>query len=338
MKTKTILLSIFLFSNFLIFQSCTFNDRETGLPRSSGKTSELLVIAKKARWDSYIGDSISNFFGQTQLGLPQDEPIFDVVCLDPKVLADKMFKQHHNIFIVDINPKLKKVSIDNKKNFWASPQRIIKIAAPSDTAFLRVFEKNKENLLYLFLKNERIRTQNTLSAFEDASIRRKLKKKYHLSMKVPGGSYIAKQEKNFVWIRKEPQKYSLGILIYYSKYTDTLAFKLENIIAKRDSVTKKYIPGSVKNSYMTTAKIVKPTSKVVNFNDLYAVEVRGLWEVENDFMGGPFLSYTLVDEINNRIVTAEGFVYAPNVDKRDYLLQLEAILYTLKFEKETENK
>ena len=157
-------------------------------------------------------------------------------------------------------------------------------------------------------------------------------------MKVPGGSYIAKQEKNFVWIRKEPQKYSLGILIYYSKYTDTLAFKLENIIAKRDSVTKKYIPGSVKNSYMTTAKIVKPTSKVVNFNNLYAVEVRGLWEVENDFMGGPFLSYTLVDEINNRIVTAEGFVYAPNVDKRDYLLQLEAILYTLKFEKETENK
>jgi hypothetical protein len=63
----------------VIFQSCTFNDRETGLPRSSGKTSELIVIAKKARWDSNIGDSISSFFEQKQIGLPQDESIFNIV-------------------------------------------------------------------------------------------------------------------------------------------------------------------------------------------------------------------------------------------------------------------
>lgn len=338
MKTKIILLGIFFLSNFLIFQSCTFNDRETGLPRSSGKTSELIVIAKRARWDSNIGDTIAKFFEKSQIGLPQDEQIFNVVCLDPKVLSDKMFKQHHNIFIVDINPKLKKVSVENKKDFWASPQRIIKIGAPSETAFQRVFKKNKKMILHLFLKNERIRTQKSLSAFEDGSIRRKLKEKHYISMKIPGGSYIAKQSENFVWIRKEPQKYSQGILIYYSEFVDTLDFNLKNIIKKRDSITKKYIPGSVKYSYMTTSKIVEPTSRVVNFNDLYAVETRGLWDVKNDFMGGPFLSYTLVDEINNRIVTVEGYVYAPNTDKRDYMLQLEAILYTLKFEKKPEKK
>ena len=58
-------------------------------------------------------------------------------------------------------------------------------------------------------------------------------------------------------------------------------------------------------------------------------ELRGLWRTENAFMGGPFLSYTVLDEKRNRVVTAEGFVFAPSLDKRNYVRELEAIIQSV---------
>ena len=58
-------------------------------------------------------------------------------------------------------------------------------------------------------------------------------------------------------------------------------------------------------------------------------ELRGLWRTEKAFMGGPFLSYTVLDEKRNRIITAEGFVFAPSLDKRNYVRELQAIIQTV---------
>ena len=85
---------------------------------------------------------------------------------------------------------------------------------------------------------------------------------------------------------------------------------------------------------MAVDKEVPTVVKEVNFNDNYAREVRGLWNVAGDFMGGPYLSYTILDIERQRVVCAEAYVYAPKYNKRNYLRQLEAILLTLKF---TEN-
>ena len=46
------------------------------------------------------------------------------------------------------------------------------------------------------------------------------------------------------------------------------------------------------------------------------METRGLWKMEHDAMGGPFVSHSRVDTLNNRVVVAEGFVYAPEKMKR----------------------
>jgi len=47
-------------------------------------------------------------------------------------------------------------------------------------------------------------------------------------------------------------------------------------------------------------------------------------------MAGPFLNYTVIDKANNRLVVVEGFTYAPSINKRDFMFELEAILKTLK--------
>ena len=62
--------------------------------------------------------------------------------------------------------------------------------------------------------------------------------------------------------------------------------------------------------------------------------MRGLWKMVGDLMGGPFVSIARVDEANGRIVVAEGFVYAPETKKRNFIRKLEAALYTLRLSDE----
>jgi len=75
---------------------------------------------------------------------------------------------------------------------------------------------------------------------------------------------------------------------------------------------------------------IEPIFNEISFNDLFAVETRGLWRVENDFMGGPFVSYTFVDEKQARLITIDGFTYAPKQKKAPLVRELEAILWSVK--------
>ena len=52
--------------------------------------------------------------------------------------------------------------------------------------------------------------------------------------------------------------------------------------------------------------------------------------MQNALMGGPFMSISFYDEPNKRIVTLDGFVYAPYFRKMEYLREVEAILYSYK--------
>jgi len=74
--------------------------------------------------------------------------------------------------------------------------------------------------------------------------------------------------------------------------------------------------------------------KEISVKGEYAFEARGLWYMENDMMGGPFVSHARVDRPNGRVVVVEAFVYAPEKKKRDMMRQLEAALYTLNLPQE----
>ena len=54
-------------------------------------------------------------------------------------------------------------------------------------------------------------------------------------------------------------------------------------------------------------------------------------DVENNFMGGPFISYSSVDIANRRVVTIDCYVFSPKNPKRNLMRQLENLVYTVKF-------
>ena len=89
------------------------------------------------------------------------------------------------------------------------------------------------------------------------------------------------------------------------------------------------------NTYMTISDFARPSIEYKKYKGLDFAEIRGFWEVQNDFMGGPFVIHAFYDKNNPKeIIVVEGFVYAPRYDKRDYIRQVESIIYSFDWKEE----
>ena len=110
----------------------------------------------------------------------------------------------------------------------------------------------------------------------------------------------------------------------------TLQIRIPKI---RDSIGKIYVPGRLPNSYMITEKAYRPYFYLTQINEMESILTKGTWEVENDFMAGPFVNYIVKDTQNNRYLVLEGFAFAPTESKRNYMFELNTIITTLKIKK-----
>lgn len=328
-KILVALLAILILS----FNSCEEKGKTPKKERSAGGTSEILVVTQNAdQWDGMIGDSIRSFFQQYQYGLPQPESIYKLVQINVSGFSD-MFKKHKCILIVEINPNLEKPVVETGEDLWAAPQRVMKIIAPDRTSWCATFDEQKEAYKVMYDKVERDRIMSILRPSTDTKILQRIQDKMGFSMNVPQGFYIAKDEDNFMWLRKELDKNSFGIFIYSTPYKDTLQLELNSLVSVRDRLLQEYIPGPTQGSFMTTEKEFVPPllNYVSTFPTGFAAEMRGMWCLVGDYMAGPFISYSFPDNNTGNLVTVEGYVYYPNHDKRNDLLQMQSILYSVKF-------
>lgn len=312
--------------------ACKQGNEPSAKRASSGATLELLIVTEnKEHWEGALGDTIRNYFGADQLTLPQPEPLFTLANLEASAFG-KMFQPHHNILILNIDNTFEIPLVETRKDLWAAPQRIIKVTAPDYESLIASVDSNKATFRRIFLETEYERTDKNHKILLENKVIQPLVDRYKLSMNIPVGYDLAKEASNFVWIRKETMKDSQGIFVYLEPYTDTSQFTRDSIILRRNYYTMTYVPGSSDGSFMTTAMAhVTPTFERIMLGDRFAVETRGTWETVGDFMGGPFVSYTMVDEIHNRLVTIEGYVYAPNAPKSLLLHQVDAICRTVAF-------
>jgi hypothetical protein len=83
---------------------------------------------------------------------------------------------------------------------------------------------------------------------------------------------------------------------------------------------------------MITEKAYAPSIYESIIDNKPAYEIRGVWKIADDKipMGGPFINYAIEDKVNNRYLVAEGYVYAPSLDKREYVFELESIIKSIK--------
>lgn len=323
-KFKSISSIALAFLCLIVITSC--DTENSTKPSSKGSPSEIIVVVEDNLWQTSLADTVKGYFASDRPGLPQPEPLYKLVQIDLEEF-DNLFETHRNVFTMAIDSSLKDAKYETAYNVWAVPQRVVKITAPTIELLKSSFAEHSREIFNLFENAEIERIQKSFSKSLNIKASEAIGKKFNLDMDIPGDYYIAKNENNFIWLRREANTMSQGLLIYSYPYTDTLAFSQKKIVSVRNQYTSVYVPGPSDSSFMIVAdQFVKPVSRMLTIKKELAVETRGLWEVEKDFMGGPFINYTFVDSKNNMVISLDGYVYAPNQDKANLLRQIQAIL------------
>ena len=305
--------------------SCGGNDKKV-LKAANGRINSLLVVMKNSEWKGELGDELRKILAEPVLGLPQPESQFEVSQV-PIENFGSMFRATRNVLnvsISDINSF--KVTTD----VYAAPQKIITITGKNKEELIAEIKKNSKKLVAEFKNSDLITVQrNILKKFYDPATIETFKKQGY-SIKIPRNYNKVDDTGDFVWYRYHIDGASSMELITYSYPIVTEDDENgNNIVVHRDSIGNVHIPGQVENSHMITEAAYTPHIFEVKMNGKKAFEARGKWEVQGMYMAGPFLSYSVIDKPNNRVVVVEGLTYAPSANKRDYMFEIEAILKTL---------
>lgn len=296
-------------------------------PVSSGRPYEILVVVDRDFWNNPNGNALKEVLKSDVPGLAQPEPSFRVSTCD-MAHFDRTFKIFRNIIVVDINPDLyTQTKLKFVRDVNAAPQMIMTIQSPSRSEFSDFVYSNGQTIIDFFVKTEFNREINLLEKKHENNAEKTVKEMFGCTVWLPSDMNAMKKGQDFLWV-SSPSKNSMNFCIYSYPYTNANIFTPEYFMHKRDSVMKKNIPGSEEGSYMSTFKDFIQ-SKHITVRHAFAQEVRGLWEMEGDFMGGPYVSHVRVDTVNQKVIVAEGFVFLPNEKKRDLIHRLEASLYTL---------
>ena len=318
-------------------------DRRAYLPAFIGGAGEVLVIMERKYWDSAAGEALRDAFYKQAGVLPQYEPMFELTQYNPEAF-DRLLMPHRNVVFIEIKDNIhyKEPRVQVLREKYAKDQILVNCFAKNEADFISKFNAVSESVIDKINQAECVRQIKYNKAFGVKDYAKILAEKYKLKLDLYPQTQLQTERNHFLWFHKitaRPKEGRMhdvqqGILIYDYPYTEDSTFTKSFLLAKRDSLLKKYMPGPTEGSFMTTEHYYEPELKETNQNGQYAVEMRGLFKMENAFMGGPFMSLTTYDEERGRIVTVEGFVFAPKFDKREYLREVEAVVKSLSFASE----
>ena len=307
--------------------SCVDNDKIV-MVTSTGRINHVLVVMKNSDWTGEVGTAIKNIVTTPVEGLPQEEYQFSINQVSPREF-NNLFKRTRNILFVGYD------SINNfytNTNVYANPQITLSILGKNKEELLNNINSHKNELISTF-KNNDLKVYQKKITKEHHNIKDiETFNKHGFNLKIPKNYKMVEDNGDFIWYRYEFTKGMLNIIAYEIPFNFENNIEMGDVLWIRDSIGKKYIPGQFENTYMMTEIQYETVVKEVAISGKNALETRGLWFVKDDFMGGPFLSYTFPDKKNNQLVIIEGFSYSPSTKKRDFIFELEAILKTVVLE------
>lgn len=297
------------------------------LPSVSGKAGEVIVVIDKSNWESSLGNEVRGLLACECPWLPTKEPLYSLVNVAPGGFTD-LFKVHRNIVIMNINPQGARQEVLFKHDVWSSPQCVIQVNAADSESAIALIGENGPKIVAAIEQAERDRVIHNSILYEERNLAPQVSEIFGGSPHFPMGYSLKKKTSDFVWIADEKQFTTQGIFVYRYPAGEEGEFSLAKIIAHRNDILKRNVPGMFENTYMTTGAVPAPSMEFLKFRKRDFVQVRGWWEVENDYMGGPFVSQSFYSLDGKYIIVAEAFVYAPKYDKRQYLRQVESIIYS----------
>jgi len=350
----------FLAFSFMLTSCASEKDPNYKPPLSGaiGKTNEIIVVADKAMWEGPVGDTLRYYFGSAYLILPQPEPLFDLRHFTINDLKDDPNRRQLRTYLVlgnlssETSPSTKMLMSDiggekvnraktDKKfhtvighNKWAMGQMFTYIFGNSEDDLMNNIRESFPTISKRVQEFDEIQVDSwAYFKGRNSAVEKDIKKQLGVNIKIPEEYFTAISEENTFWLRKETNDLSSNIFVHKLPYTSKDQFTKKGMRSIRDSLGKKYVTTEVEKTYMKTNDIDLPMfMQTMEVNGHYAVEARGIWNVEGDFMGGPFIGYLIHNQDTNELVYVEGFVHAPTTTKRKFMQALEHMLKTTSFE------
>ncbi len=349
---------VLLFFLFFVMTSCT-EDQRKGFemkPSAVGKAGSILVVAENYVWEGVAGKAFKDHFGRTYEILPQPEPTFDLKFVEAAKLKE-LHKEWRNIIFLGVlgdksaatkeimnvvgkegqiraqeDPSFSSVVLEDR---WADGQQIFMIFAPNQAELIAAIQKRQNTIEGRVIKSDNEQLwANNYQGGENTKLVNKLKKDLGLSIKIPVNYELAVYDslEQTVWIRKETGSTSNNLLIKMMDYTEKNKLTKENIINFRDTLGRKFITTAAKDAYMLSDKVNLPiVFGERQVKDKFSLQARGLWKMHNDFMGGPFATYMILNPETQKVALIDGFIHAPGKEKRTLLQQVELIIGTTEF-------
>lgn len=316
----------------LVFSCKDEGDGKRYLPQSIGPINSLVVVMDDQLWQGEVGDKVRSHFAAPVLGLIPDEPIFNINHFPPKTFTGITRKSRSILYIQKDTLNLGHLKTD----MYAMPQKVGVVKGRTNDEIMANLDEKADAMISAFRKLEIDESQKRFLKSlnkEDA-----LKEKFGITMNIPSMYKVGRQEDNFVWLDRQIQEGTMNIIAYTMPQD---AFENDSTIVKgivrmRDSIGAAYIPGMDvpgKITHMRTEPAFAPHVFSTDLAGRKTKVARGLWDIKNYPMAGPFLTYIIDDPANNRKMVVEGFTFAPAAAKRNYMFELEAVLKTIKFNK-----
>lgn len=343
---------------FLTLAACRSDvqDRFRSTPTAIGRIQQMNVIADQQLWESYLSDTFEFYYQGAYLILPQPEPIFDVrVFSTEDILAEsplrelKLFVKIANLadensattqmVISDLGRETINESLQNRnfgvqiaRDKWARGQMVVYIFGNSIDDIVegipRSFDQVNSRIAEFY---ERTLEAEIFGGGVNRPLSNLVASKFNAEIRIPSNWVLAVEDENFLWLREEQRNASLSLLFSKVKYEDESQLSPEFLRTLRDSITTERISSGKEGSYMVVEDNHLPTFDFqYNHHGSYTVELRGIWDMRSDFMGGPFKSYLFHREADNTLIFVDAFAYAPAEDKRNHMIRLEYIVKTLR--------
>ena len=357
MKINTFFPILFLFTITLLgLASCgpdTMPSRAGILPAAFGKANKLVVIADSTWWEEGLRDSVDYTFGAPFLILPRPEPLYDLTHFDYKELEYKPARKELRSYLIvsheglrgskiddlirkdlgdSVLPAGKPYSVKLVQNRWATNQVIFYIyGRNAEEVYRAIVERGPAMLSKLKEHDLPIIESQAYAARENAALGNQVRELTGASFRIPGEFVTGLDIDSSLWLRKDATDITLSLMFRKIPYTSPEQFSLEGFRAIHDRMTR-IVTSQIENTRMQVDDRDLPMFfSQQSLDGQYAMEVRGIWSMQNDFMGGPFISYLIQSPDQRSLIVATGFIYGPGKSKREWMQQLEVILRTAHF-------
>ena len=253
--------------------------------------------------------------------MPQPEPMFNIIQVRKGKLTS-LYQTVRNRVVVDVDKRNRGFEVKISKDVNAAPQVIIRIKAQTAEQLKSRLDGMK--LLQILDESELKHLASVIR--QNVEKQKEVKRLFGIDMKIPADMQSSKHGKDFLWLSNNANSGMQSLLIFKLRdFWRGNPYLPSALKPKVDSVLRVNVPGEEDGMYMQLTYIRE--------------YLNGCWDMKGDAMGGPYVMKLMADSdfTQGRNVLGKydalviiGFVYAPEMKKRNLIKQLEAVLTTIR--------